>query len=88
MGSGQARVPKRRSPQTPAGARASPREPARSDKKKPQRRRVGVLVLVEGKGIELKSAVDVPFLYASTQIFSGYPNQRRPNKRARANFGE
>ena len=41
-----------RSPQAFAGTRASTRELARSGKKKPQPRTVGVLILVEAGGIE------------------------------------
>ena len=45
-----------RSPQAFAGTRTSTREPARSDKKKPQPRTVGVSLLVEPGGIEPPSA--------------------------------
>ncbi len=45
-----------RSPQASAGVPANTREPARSGKKKPQPRTVGVWVLVETAGIEPASA--------------------------------
>lgn len=41
-----------RSPQASAGTPKNTREPARSDKKKPQPRMVGVLLLVEARGVE------------------------------------
>ena len=46
------RVADRRSPQAFAGIHANMREPARSGKKKPQPRVVGVSILVEAAGIE------------------------------------
>src|SRR5690606_9379675 len=46
----------RRSPQASAGAPNNTREPARSGKKKPQPRTVGVSLLVESGGIEPPSA--------------------------------
>lgn len=46
-----------RSPQAFAGTRTNTREPVRSDKKKPQLRTVGVLILVAESGIEPASAL-------------------------------
>lgn len=54
-----------RSPQASAGTPNNTREPARSDKKKPQPRTVGVLLLVEVGGIEPPSEGDpCPALHA------------------------
>ena len=48
------------SPQASAGTPKNTREPARSGKKKPQPRTVGVLLLVEAVGIEPTSASSLP----------------------------
>ena len=54
-----------RSPQASAGTPNNTREPARSDKKKPQPRTVGVLLLVEVGGVEPPSeGTPSPVLHA------------------------
>lgn len=74
-----------RSPQASAGTPNNTREPARSDKKKPQPRTVGVLLLVEPGGIEPPSASPLqtdlhtypPYLDLTPDLAGRQAGQRR-----------